>query len=368
MSVPGTNDRHIILAFKNPRVDNPTALHEGLGVTAANCAEVLVEHGLSAMASPVIDGYYLRDQLRASWSDATHVILCAPYLDTPFLEGLCKEFPKVNFAVNFHSNVGFLQADNWAVKVMREQMALEQRVSNFRLAGNSEKLCQAVSRAFGANCMLLPNLYFLHGPVERQRAPWSGPELHIGIFGATRALKNLQTAAWAATIFGRELDANLSIHVSDGREEGGKGVLKAVEQLIEEAPNVRLVREAWRPWLEFRRMLRRMHLMLQVSHTESFNGVTADGIVEGVPSVVSPAIDWVPRNWQVNPDKTCDIADAGKRLLCDSGAIAAGYQSLAHYNDAAMVNWQAFLGNSKPAHHVSTWDKLLSWVRPAVRR
>jgi hypothetical protein len=54
---PGPNDRHVILAFKNPRVDNPAAVHEGLGVTAANCAEVLVEHGVNAAARPVVDGY-----------------------------------------------------------------------------------------------------------------------------------------------------------------------------------------------------------------------------------------------------------------------------------------------------------------------
>ena len=345
MLTPSNNERHVILAFKNPRVDNPTAIHEGLGVTASNCAEVLFEHGVNASAMPVVDGYYLRDRLLKEWSDATHVVLCAPYLDTAFLEGLCKQFPHIEFAVNFHSNVGFLQADNWAVKVMREQMQLETRQPNFRLAGNSQKLCDSVHRAFGVDCMLLPNLYYLHGPVERKRARWSGPDLHIGIFGATRQLKNLLTGAWASVIIGRELKAKLSIHVSDGREEGGKGVLKGVEELLDGASNVRLVRERWQPWYEFRQMMRRMHLLVQVTHTESFNGVTADGIAEGVPSVVSPAIDWVPLDWQANPDKAGEIADTGKRLLCDPGAIAAGYQALAGYNANALRGWGDFLGH-----------------------
>jgi hypothetical protein len=364
---PGPNDRHVILAFKNPRVDNPAAVHEGLGVTAANCAEVLVEHGVNAAARPVVDGYYLRDRLRAEWSDATHVVLCAPYLDTPFLEGLCSQFPRIEFAVNYHSNVGFLQADNWAVKVMREQMQLEKRIPNFRLAGNSEKLCDSVERAFDAPCLLLPNLYYLHGPVERKRAAWSGPALHVGIFGATRQLKNMLTGAWASVIIGRELGAQLSIHVSEGREEGGKGVLKAVEQLIDGLPDVRLVREQWRPWLDFRRMMRRMHLLIQVSHTESFNGVTADGVAEGVPSVVSPAIDWVPSGWIANPDKACEIADVGKHLLTDAGAVAAGYRSLAGYNDNALECWEKFLGkiHRTPAPQPASdprWRRMLGSV------
>jgi hypothetical protein len=32
-----------------------------------------------------------------------------------------------------------------------------------------------------------------------------------------------------------------------------------------------------------------MHLLIQVSYTESFNMVTADGVLEGVPSVTSDA-------------------------------------------------------------------------------
>ena len=51
-----------------------------------------------------------------------------------------------------------------------------------------------------------------------------------------------------------------------------------------------------------------MHVLLQPSFTESFNVVTADGIAEGVPSVVSDAIDWVPRRWMAKADDPRDVA------------------------------------------------------------
>lgn len=334
----------IILAFKNPKADNPQACHVGLGVTAANAAEVLVEHGLQAEAVPVIDGYHLRDKLRKqTWPGLTHLIFCAPYIDTNFLESLCREFASIRFSVVFHSNVGFLQADRWAVKVMREQMELERRVDNFHLAGNCEKFCDSVEAAYGVPCTLLPNLYFLHGPIERKRDLWQGPELHIGIFGATRVLKNLMTAAWACLQIGRELDAFTQIHISTGREEGGAGVMHAVREMCGGLSRVELVEEPWLPWLEFRRVIRRMNLLMQPSFTESFNGVTADGIAEGVPSVVSPAIDWVPQKWIANPDNAKEIAETGKRLLRDRNAPRDGYRALVKHNHSSIEAWKRFL-------------------------
>ena len=85
-----------IIAFKNPKAENPQACHVGLGVTATNAADVLVEYGMEASAVAVIDGYYLSEKLRENaWPGLTHVVLCAPYLDTPFLESLCREFSQL---------------------------------------------------------------------------------------------------------------------------------------------------------------------------------------------------------------------------------------------------------------------------------
>lgn len=333
-----------LIIFKNPKADNPNACHVGLGVTAGNAAEVLLEHGINAQSTPVIDGFYLRDKLRANtWPGLTHAVFCAPFIDTPFLESLCREFPRVRFAVVFHSNVGFLQADKWAVKVMREQMDLERRVDNFHLAGNCAKFTNAVQSAYGKPCTLLPNLYFLHGPIERQRAMWTGPELHIGIFGATRILKNLMTASWASIQIGRDLNADTKVHLSTGREEGGAGVLASVKEMCKGLPRVELIEEPWLPWLDFRRVMRRMHLLMQPSFTESFNGVTADGIAEGVPSVVSPAINWVPKNWVANPDDAREIAETGKRLLRDRNTQRDGYRALVRHNDMSIAQWRKFL-------------------------
>lgn len=339
----------VLICWKDPRVDNPVACHAGLGVTARNAAECLTEQGIDATASAVADGYFIRDGLRAGkWGYVTHLVMCAPFFDTKFLETLCNEFPKIQFAVVFHSNVGFLGVDNWSSGILAEQIGLERKIPNFHVAGNAEKFCQSVQQAFRAPCALLPNLYFLHGPIQRKRAPWSGGPLKIGAFGATRILKNLPTAAWAACIVAQKLNVPVEFHVSEGRAEGSgsETVINGIRKVIASVKNVSLIEDKWSPWLQFRMdVVRRMNIMMQPSFTESFNGVTADGIAEGVPSVVGQAIDWVPASWVANPDDATDVARVAISLIRDKNAPRDGYRALEKHNHMAIESWQAYLSN-----------------------
>jgi hypothetical protein len=86
-----------------------------------------------------------------------------------------------------------------------------------------------------------------------------------------------------------------------------------------------------------------MHLLLQPSYTESFNMVTADGVAEGVPSVVSHAIDWVPDHWKASMDDVLDIARVGRYLLTDPYAPQEGLDALKSHNTEGLKAWQAFL-------------------------
>ena len=86
-----------------------------------------------------------------------------------------------------------------------------------------------------------------------------------------------------------------------------------------------------------------MHLLLQPSYTESFNVVTADGVAEGVPSVVSDAIDWAPRSWKAPVDDANAMALVGGKLLESRWAPGRGLSALKAYNRRAMHAWADFL-------------------------
>ncbi len=71
--------------------------------------------------------------------------------------------------------------------------------------------------------------------------------------------------------------------------------------------------------------------------------VTADGIAEGVPSVVSMAIDWAPEHWKADVDDVLDIARAGRQLLNDGRATADGWKALVGFNQHGVNAYQSYL-------------------------
>jgi hypothetical protein len=331
----------VVFAYKNFAA-NRNISHIGLGVAALNTAKVLRHAGILSEVWPITDAGDLR--VRLSASPAKQVIISAPWIPSDALQGLANDFPHTQFAVNCHSNVGFLQADRNGVRLMREVLELELGTHNIHLAGNCRRFCEWVNSAFAAPCAYLPNLYYLDEHAEgHAHAGFTGGTLRIGAFGATRPLKNLMSAAAAAVEIARGLRAPLEFWLSGGRTEGGgETVLGAVKEMLQGMPNVSLVLNGWQTWPKFRKLVGHMNLLLQPSYTESFNMVTADGIAEGVPSVVSDAIDWAPQYWKAHSDDVRDIARAGRQVLADPHAARDGWRALTSYVRDGMSAYQKY--------------------------
>jgi hypothetical protein len=215
----------VILAYKNFAA-NRAVSHIGLGVTALNVAKNLRAAGVEANVWPIVSAADLRNQLhksaaisRSSSSGVTHVVVSAPWIQTADLAQLCADFPETRFSVNCHSNLGFLQADPSAMRLVREGIDLERCTWNFQIAANCDRLTRWVEKAYAAPCLHLPNMYYLAGAAPK-RALYQAGTLRIGAFGATRALKNLMTAAGAAVEIATNMRADLEFWLSSGRNEG----------------------------------------------------------------------------------------------------------------------------------------------------
>jgi glycosyltransferase involved in cell wall biosynthesis len=331
----------VVLAYKNFAA-NRAISHIGLGVTALNTAKSLRGAGVDADVWPITNPAELHSGLRTK--PATHVVISAPWIPTQELALLCAEFKETQFAVTCHSNLGFLQADPSAMRLVREGLDLRRTSWNFRMAANCARLSEWVERAYGTPCALLPNLYHLESdPAPNQR--YEGGTLRIGAFGATRALKNLLTSAGAALEIANARRANLEFWISSGRNEGAGPVVEAVRQMLIGLHHVKLIENSWQTWPQFRQTVRHMHLLLQPSYTESFNVVTADGVAEGVPSVVSDAIDWAPDSWKAPVDDAHALAQTGLRLLSSRRAARQGLAALKRYNRRSLNAWREFLKN-----------------------
>ena len=334
-------NQNLLLVYKNFAA-NAQISHIGLGVAALNTAKVLKRHGLAVNVRAINSASDL-DKYLASNPGITHVVLSAAWIPVLELGNIVIRYPGVEFAANIHSNVGFLQADANGVDLLRHYVHLARELLNFQVGGNSLKFVEWMSEAYTVAGVYLANLYDLDSTVTQNKPLYNGGTLRFGAFGATRPLKNFMTAAGAAISIAKELRVPVEFWMSGLRVEGGGGINKAIEALLLHQPSVTLKIVNWCAWPEFLDFIETLHLMFQVSYTESFNMVTADGIARGVPSVVSEAIDWVPSRWIAHMDDPLDVARAGRNLITDPHAVVDGVQALERHNERGFHSWQDFL-------------------------
>lgn len=335
-----TKPVRLILAYKNFAASTAIS-HIGLGVSALNTAKTLRREGIATEVWAIDAAPHLEARLKAT-PGVTHLVMSAPWITALQWQELCIRFPHIRFCVSSHSNVGFLQADPIAVQFMAEHgPALEQGFLNFSLAANSIELCRFLKAGYNASCALLPNLYFLTGNERNHRPVFSGGTLRVGSFGAIRVQKNTMSAAAAAIELASRLRVNLEFYVSQGRREGGN--INSIRDLIRACKFAKFVEVPWEMWPNFRRTVAHMHLMMQPSYTETFNVVTADGVAEGVASVVSTAIEWAPEDWKADSDDVADLAKAARYLLHDPDAPTDGLEALKVYVTDGICRWKDFL-------------------------
>ena len=338
-----TKHTHLAIIYKN-FASNVGISHIGLGNAGVNIAKVLKKHGIQTTVFAANNLQEVTARLKAV--QPTHVVISAPWLKSNEIISLLNEFPLTEFVVNFHSNVGFLQADTQGVKLMREYIDIEQSRQNFRISGNSQRFAQWLRSAYCCPCLLLPNMYYLDYSTHsnHHKTYKEGGILKIGAFGSIRPLKNFMSAAAAALQIKNNLKVDTEFYINSGRAEGGGDtVRRSIEEMVHGIPGFEIREVPWVNWPAFRDVIRNVNLLLQPSYTESFNMVTADGIAEGVPSVVSEAIDWVPSNWVASADDVHDIATVGERLLFDRSATQKGLICLETHNKRAFANWLGFL-------------------------
>ncbi len=314
--------------------------HIGLGVAALKNAEYLNARGYDAIVIAAKHNVDVVDAIRKH--DLTHVVISAPWLSALDVDTMVRHFSNVKFGIIAHSNIGFLQADPGALSLLRKYVLIANEVPNLFVGGNSFIFADWFSEVYDSDFLLLPNLYEVY---EHEHEPVHRDVIRIGTFGAIRPQKNVMTAAAAAMLLSSQMCRPVEFNVSTGREDGGGGViLNAIRQMMIHVPGVELVERHWSNWLEFKRTIRSMDILFQMSYTESFNMVTADGVSEGIPSVTSDAIVWVPDSWKAHADNVFSVADVAAHLLDNRDhEVSKGRKALREHNDKGFTFWKEFL-------------------------
>ena len=114
-------------------------------------------------------------------------------------------------------------------------------------------------------------------------------------------------------------------------------------------PWAKLVECPWQSWAQFRRTIGSMDLAMQPSFTETFNIVSADAVAEGVPSIVSHAVEWAPESWKAHPDDIAGMVRIGCALLASPAAPAEGLRALEAHGERAIAVWKGYLSRNPAA-------------------
>jgi hypothetical protein len=343
---PNKETAHVLVFYRNFLARGGSCFcHIGLGVNALHTCRVLRKHKVRADPFGVWLPKDIADQL-AKTPTATHAIIEAPWVAAGNMANLMQAHPHVHFICRNHSQIGFLQVEAGAIKMIRDYFHLQDGALNFTFSANNARFCDYAEKAYRGRCEYLPNLYDL-SRVDRKppHCHQHGAPLRISSFGSLRLLKNHTTAVAAAQLIARSRNSGLDFYVSTNREEHGRGVLQAIRNMLVGLPGVRLIENGWQSWSEFRHTVAHMDLCLQPSFTETFNIVSADACAEGVPVVGSDAIEWLPRHWQADVDSAEDIARVGNALLSDRFAAAEGMRSLERYMHHSVATWLRYLGS-----------------------
>lgn len=318
--------------------------HRGLGINALMTVRVLRKHGIRADICPVWDVASMRKSLAKY--QPTHAIIQALWIPAADQAALCQEFPDTHFVVRCHSQIGFLQVEPNAIKTLRDLLFMQELQLNLSVSANTERLHEFLVKTYKSNVVYLPNLYDVDRVNRKRDESHHHRVVRIGSFGAHRLLKNHTTAAAAALMIAERRSSDLEFYVNAGREENlsrPNSIIASLKFMFDRLPWAKLIEVPWAEWSTFRQTVANMDLCMQVSFTETFNITTADAVAEGVPSVVSSAIEWTPHRWHAEVDDAHDIARVGSGLLWDTHGAEEGLRHLEAYVKKGACLWLKYL-------------------------
>lgn len=239
---------------------------------------------------------------------------------------LCKLHPKVKWIIRNHSNIPFLAQEgssfDWIAEYARQKNVYVATNTTASLADIRDLISQRIDGEHHGHlqnkALYFPNYYIAEVP-PRYEHKANHHEVHVGCFGAVRPLKNHLEQAFAALRYAKAHNQRLFFHMNVGRTEtGGAPVLKNIRALFKDSKHATLVEHGWMPHAKFVELIAQMDVSVQVSFSETFNIVTADAVMMGVPVVVSSEISWVNPRYRADPTNADDIMKKMEIAISDA--------------------------------------------------
>lgn len=338
----------VLFVLKLRHTSGGYGLSSGLYNSARFVADMLTSNGIQTHLVQVIDNNSIDHAIYAYEPDV--VIVEAFWVVPEKFDVLKRLHPRVKFVVRNHSETAFLAQEGIAVAWTLEYLKRGVYVApnSYSMTADTHTFVHAAGNST-SHILRLPNYY----PIERRKlSPIPRPQhvINIGCFGAIRPMKNQLEQAIAAIKFGANHCLKVRFHINASRVEDGNGVLKNLRMLFKYSPHADLVEHEWMDHPTFTRLLASMDVNLCVSFSESFCIVAADSVSAGVPTVGSPAVHWLSRFSQVDPNSAWALCKGIEVALRWPILRKFNRNNLAKYSAASQRHWLDVLKSLESGH------------------
>jgi hypothetical protein len=281
---------------------NSKLIHSGLYNSATFVNDMLVRNRVDSHLVQVEDNNCIDREVKKY--NPTHVFIEALWVVPEKFEILHKLYPNVKWIIRLHSEIPFIANEGVAMDWIFKYSDMGEKYNIF-IAPNTLKMFNDLNSIGIKNLIYLPNYY----PVRKQKSfkHINRDYINIGCFGAIRPMKNQLIQAVAAIKFGNDIGKTIHFHINVGRVERGENALKNIRALFDNQERHVLVEHTWYDHEDFKNLISRMDLGLQVSMNETFNIVAADFVSQNVPLVGSNEISWLSCMYKANPTSTDDM-------------------------------------------------------------
>lgn len=270
------------------------------------------------------------------------VIIEALWVIPSKFEILQRLHPNVKWIVRLHSNIPFLATEGSAFEWLNQYLYYQ----NVYISTNHKKIVDELRHLYYTNRILYqPNYYDTSAAKLQILQKHYSDYINIGCFGAIRPLKNQLLQAIAAIRFADKNGYILNFHINGTRVEGnGDPILKNMRALFASTEHM-LIEHQWSEHDNFVETMGTLDIHMQVSMSETYNIVTCDAVVCGIPVVVSKEVDWIHHYAQADTTDSEDMAMVIERVWKGrfKNLQKRNLVNLMELNDKAIVAWQESL-------------------------
>ena len=281
--------KKILFILKKRHIYSNTSystVNSGLFNSATFVNDMLVCNGVDSTLVQVVDNNGIDKYVTLHKPDV--VIIEALWVVPSKFEILQKLHPNVIWVIRLHSELPFLANEGVAIGWLKEYV----KYKNVRISANSKYLIDAMTPYLGSKIIYHPNYYPTNfsGKCNIKKEK---DEINVGLFGAIRPLKNTLTQAVAAINYADEMGLTLNLHINSARiEQKGENNYKNLKNLFIDSKH-NLVEHGWLSHSDFKILISKMDICLQVSLSETYNIVAADTVSVSVPIVTTDEITFV---------------------------------------------------------------------------